>query len=116
MLLTRAQELNFPLTILLTGSPDQKSRLLDHSGLQPRVHTCLALRSLTCREYLDYVGAQMDEQNVDTSPLTPARVRRMHALTKGRVTGLNKLAHLALLAACTERAIQVSPRHLRGCR
>lgn len=113
MLLTRAQELNFPLTILLTGSLDQKSRLLDHSGLQPRVHTCLALRSLTCREYLDYVGAQMDEQNVDTSPLTPARVRRMHALTKGHVTGLNKLAHLALLAAWTERAIQVSPRHLR---
>jgi general secretion pathway protein A len=37
----------------------------------------------------------------------------MHALTKGNISKLNELAHLSMLAAWTERAEQVSPRHLR---
>jgi general secretion pathway protein A len=37
----------------------------------------------------------------------------MHALTKGNISKLNELAHLSMLAAWTERAAQVSPRHLR---
>ena len=45
--------------------------------------------------------------------MTPARVRKMHALTKGKISKLNELAHLSMLAARTERAEQVSPRHLR---
>lgn len=112
MLLTRAQELAFPLTLIVTGTPDQESRLLN-SGLSAHVHTCHTLRSLTCREYLAYVDAQMEEQNVAVSPLTPARVRKMHALTKGQVSKLYPLAHLALLAAWTERSSEVTPRHLR---
>lgn len=113
MLLVRAEESGYPLTILLTGAPEQEARLLTQSGLRSRVHTCHTLRPLTCREYLAYVGAQTQAHQAETSPLTPARVRRMHTLTRGRVSQLNKLAHLALLAAWTERASQVSPRHLR---
>ena len=37
----------------------------------------------------------------------------MHTLTKGNISKLNELAHLSMLAAWTERASQVSPRHLR---
>lgn len=113
MLQTRAQELAFPLTVVLTGTPDQEPRLLQHSGLHSHVHTRHTLRPLTCREFLNYVQAQTDEQQADVSPFTPARVRKMHALTKGSISKLNQLAHLALLAAWTERAAQVSPRHLR---
>lgn len=113
MLLVRAEELEFPLTILLTGAPEQESRLRNHPSLQSRVHTCHTLRHLTCREYLTYVEEQTQEHQAPVSPLTPARVRRMHALTKGRISQFNKLSHLALLAAWTERAETVSPRHLR---
>lgn len=113
MLLVRAEESGFPLTILLTGSPEQESRLLNHSGLRSRVHTCHTLRPLTCGEFHAYVEAQTEAHQAETSPLTPARVRRMHALTRGQVSQLNKLAHLAMLAAWTERAATVSPRHLR---
>jgi general secretion pathway protein A len=68
---------------------------------------------LTCREFLSYVQAQCEAHGCEHSPLTPARVRKMHALTKGNISKLNELAHLSMLAAWTERAEQVSPRHLR---
>ena len=113
MLLTRAQELALPLTILLTGTPDQEARLLQHTGLGAHVHTRHRLRTLTCRESLNYVAAHTTHQGAERSPFTPARIRRMHALTKGSVTQLNALAHLALLAAWTERASMPGTRHLR---
>ncbi len=113
MLLSRAQECEVPLTLVLTGTPDQEARLMAHSGLASRVHTRHALRSLTGREVVSYVQAQVQEQGADASPFTLARIRRLHALTKGSVSKLNALAHLSLLAAWTERAAQVGPRHLR---
>lgn len=57
--------------------------------------------------------AQCEEHDCEHSPLPPARVRKMHTLTKGNISKLNALAHLSMLAARTERAAQVSPRHLR---
>lgn len=113
MLLTRAQESELPLTLLLTGTPDQEARLLSHSGLASRVHTRHTLRALTGRETLGYVQGQIAHHGADVSPFTPARIRRMQALTKGFVSQLNALAHLALLAAWTERAGLVGTRHLR---
>ncbi|URO00608.1 peptidoglycan-binding protein [Leclercia adecarboxylata] len=113
MLLTRAQECDLPLTILLTGTPDQEARLMAHSGLGSRVHTRHTLRALTGRECSDYIQAHIAHQGADVSPFTPARIRRMQALTKGSVSQLNALAHLALLAAWTERAGLVGTRHLR---
>ncbi|NJQ20029.1 peptidoglycan-binding protein [Pantoea sp. LS15] len=113
LLLTRAQELEFRLSIVLMGAADQEAVLTRQSVLREYTHTHHPLRSLTCREYLNYVQAQCDEQGCENSPLTPARVRKMHALTKGNISKLNELAHLAMLAAWTERASQVSPRHLR---
>ena len=113
MLLSRSQEFGLSLTLVLTGTPDQEARLMHHSGLASRVHTRHTLRSLTCREVQGYVQEQAEEHGAETSPFTPARVRRMHALTKGSVSKLNALAHLALLAAWTERAGTVGARHLR---
>ncbi|MGL4430845.1 MAG: peptidoglycan-binding domain-containing protein [Silvania sp.] len=113
MLLTRAQERGLPLTLLLTGTVDQEARLLAHSGLGARVHTRHSLRALTGRECLDYVQAQTAYYGAETSPFTPARIRRMQTLTKGCVSQLNALGHLALLAAWTERAGLVGTRHLR---
>ncbi|MDU2021546.1 MAG: peptidoglycan-binding protein [Leclercia adecarboxylata] len=113
MLLSRAQECNLSLTLVLTGTPDQEARLMNHSGLASRVHTRHTLRPLTCHETLSYVTAQAEACGAGASPFTPARVRRMHALTKGSVSKLNKLAHLSMLAAWTERAAVVGPRHLR---
>lgn len=113
MLLTRAQELALPLTLLLTGTPDQEARLHEHAGLGAQVHTRHTLRTLTRRESLAYVEAQTTHHGAETSPFTPARIRRMHDLTQGSVSKLNALAHLALLAAWTERAGQVGTRHLR---
>lgn len=113
LLLTRAQELEFGLSIVLMGATAQEAVLMQQSVLREYTHTYHTLRSLTCREYLNYVQAQCDEQGCENSPLTPARVRKMHALTKGNISKLNELAHLAMLAAWTERASQVSPRHLR---
>jgi len=113
MLLSRAQESGLSLTLVLTGTPDQESRLMNHSGLASRVHPRHTLRPLTCREVLSYVQAQAEEHGAETSPFIPARVRRMHALTKGSVSKLNALAHLSLLAAWTERAPAVGARHLR---
>ena len=113
MLLTRAQELEFPLAIVLMGSADQEAVLMQHSGLQPYVHTHHVIRSLTCREMLNYAQAQCDEQGCETSPLSTSRVRKMHALAKGQIGKFNELAHLAMLAAWTERAAAVEPRHLR---
>ncbi|MEB6379143.1 peptidoglycan-binding protein [Leclercia adecarboxylata] len=113
MLLSRAQECGLPLTLLLTGAADQEARLLTHSGLGARVHTRHSLRALTGRECLHYVQAQITHQGADISPFTPAHIRRMQALTKGCVSQLNALAHLALLAAWTERAGVVGARHLR---
>ena len=111
-LLTRAQELNFRLAVVLTGTADQEI-LLKQPELREYTHTHHALRPLTCREYLSYVQAQCEEHGCENSPLPPARVRKMHTLTKGNISKLNALAHLAMLAAWTERAAQVSPRHLR---
>ncbi|MCU6215021.1 ExeA family protein [Enterobacter bugandensis] len=113
MLLTRAQELEFRLSIVLMGSADQEAALLHPSELREYAHTRHTLRPLTCREFLSYVQAQCEEHGCENSPLTPARVRKMHALTKGNISKLNELAHLSMLAAWTERAAQVSPRHLR---
>ncbi len=113
MLLTRAQELDFRLSVVLMGAADQEAVLKQQPELREYTHTHHALRPLTCREFLSYVQAQCEEHGCDASPLTPARVRKMHALTKGSISKLNELAHLSLLAAWTERARQVSPRHLR---
>ena len=111
-LLTRAQELNFRLAVVLTGTADQE-HLLKQSELREYTHTHHVLRPLTCREYLSYVQGQCEEHGCEHSPLPPARVRKMHTLTKGNISKLNELAHLSMLAAWTERAAQVSPRHLR---
>ncbi|HDW3273852.1 TPA: peptidoglycan-binding protein [Enterobacter asburiae] len=113
MLLTRAQELDFRLSVVLMGAAEQEAVLNQQPELREYTHTHHTLRPLTCREFLSYVQAQCGEHGCDTSPLTPARVRKMHALTKGSISNLNELAHLSLLAAWTERARQVSPRHLR---
>lgn len=113
MLLTRAQELDFRLSVVLMGAAAQDAVLMQQPELREYIHTHHLIRPLTCRETLDYVQAQCDEHGCETSPLTPARVRKMHALTKGNIGRLNELAHLSLLAAWTERAAQVSPRHLR---
>jgi general secretion pathway protein A len=112
-LLTRAEEMAIPLTLILTGTSDQERRVRDDSGLGACLHTRHTLRSLTCREFGDYVQGQMTHHGAEKSPFSPARVRKMHALTKGSVSKLNALAHLALLASWTERAPQVGPRHLR---
>jgi general secretion pathway protein A len=113
MLLTRAHELDFRLSVVLMGTADQEAVLMQQPELREYTHTHHVLRPLTCREFLSYVQAQCEEHGCETSPLTPARVRKMHALTKGNFSKLNELAHLSLLAAWTERARQVSPRHLR---
>lgn len=113
MLLTRAEELEFRLSVVLMGTADQDAVLLQQSELREYAHTRHTLRPLTCREFLGYVQAQCEEHGCENAPLTPARVRKMHALTKGNISKLNELAHLSMLAAWTERAAQVSPRHLR---
>lgn len=105
-------ELNFRLAVVLTGAAEQE-RLLKQPELREYTHTHHVLRPLTCREYLSYVQAQCEEHDCEHSPLPPARVRKMHTLTKGNISKLNALAHLSMLAAWTERAAQVSPRHLR---
>ena len=99
MLLTRAQELEFRLSIVLMGSADQEAALLHPSELREYAHTRHTLRPLTCREFLSYVQAQCEEHGCENSPLTPARVRKMRALTKGNISKLNELAHLSMLAA-----------------
>lgn len=113
MLLTRAEELAIPLCILLTGTPDQDARLLTEAGFGSRLHTRHTLRNLTGRESASYIQMQTENHGAETSPFTPARIRRMHALTKGSISKLNALAHLALLATWTERAPLVGARHLR---
>lgn len=113
MLLARAQEMAFPLSIMLMGPVDQEKVLIHKSGLQEYVHTHHVVRSLTRREMLNYVHAQCEEQGCETSPLAPARVIKMHELTKGHLSKFNELAHLSMLAAWTERASCVGPRHLR---
>lgn len=113
MLLTRAQECALSLTILLTGTPDQEARLLAQPALSARVHTRHRLRALTGRETFDYIQGHIAHQGAEVSPFTAARIRRMQALTKGSVSQLNALAHLALLATWTERAGLVGTRHLR---
>ncbi|EOZ7624098.1 peptidoglycan-binding protein [Enterobacter mori] len=112
MLLTRAQELDVRLSVILMGSEDRETVLTD-SALQEFVLTRHTLRNLTCREFLSYVDAQCQEHGAEVSPLTPARVKKIHALTKGNISKLNELAHLSMLAAWTERAPNVGPRHLR---
>jgi len=111
-LLTRAQELNVRRSVVLMGAADRES-LIKQPELREYMHTHHVLRPLTCREYLSYVQAQCEEHDCEHSPLPPARVRKMHTLTKGNISKLNALAHLSMLAAWTERAAQVSPRHLR---
>ncbi|MET6677165.1 ExeA family protein [Citrobacter amalonaticus] len=113
MLMSRAQEIGFPLAIVLMGSADQKTVLMQKSGLEGYVHTHHVVRPLTYREMLNYVQNQCEEQGCETLPLSPARVRKMHALTKGDITKFNALTHLSLLAAWTERAASVGTRHLR---
>ncbi|MBM3073622.1 peptidoglycan-binding protein [Enterobacter sp. RHBSTW-00994] len=113
MLLTRAQELDVHLSIVLMGCADQKSVLLQHAGLQEFVHTHHVVRPLTCRETLSYMQMQCEEQGCTAPPFSSTRIRKMHALTQGNVSKLNALAHLAMLAAWTERAATVGPRHLR---
>ncbi|MEH0885933.1 peptidoglycan-binding protein [Enterobacter sp. UNJFSC 003] len=112
MLLTRARELEVRVSIVLMGSEDREA-MLKESVLQEFVLTCHTLRGLVRREYLSYVQAQCEEHGAETSPLTPARVKKIHALTKGNICKLNALAHLSMLAAWTERAPNVGPRHLR---
>lgn len=113
MLLTRAQELGFCLSIVLMGAAGREAVLMQQPELREYAHTHHSLRPLTCRESLRYVEAQCEEHGCESSPLTPARVRKMHTLTRGNISKLNELAHLSMLAAWTERADQVSPRHLR---
>jgi len=113
MLLTRAQELELHLSIILMGAAAQEAELMQRAGLKEYAHTHHALRALTCRETLSYVQAQCEEHGCESAPLAPVRVRKMHSLTKGNISKFNELAHLALLAAWTERAPAVSPRHLR---
>ncbi len=96
MLLTRAQELDVPLSVVLMGSADQEAAL-QQSGLREFLHTHHTLRPLTCRESLSYVQAQCEEHGSDATPFTRARVRKMHVLTKGQTGKLNELAHLAML-------------------
>lgn len=113
MLLTRAQEREFRLAVVLMGTAEQDAVLMQQPELREYAHTRHTLRSLTCRESLGYVQAQCEEHGCESAPLSPARVRKMHSLTKGNISKLNELAHLSMLAAWTERAAQVSPRHLR---
>lgn len=75
ILLTRAQELDVRLSIVLMGTADQEV-MLKASALQEYVLTCHTLRNLTCRECLSYVDAQCEEHGADISPLTPARVKK----------------------------------------
>lgn len=111
-LLTRAQELDFPLSVVLMGSADQQ-KPLQQSGLGEALHTLHILRPLTQRECQHYVQAQCEHHGSDTSPFSATRVRKMHSLTQGQIGKVNALADLALLAAWTERAPQVTARHLR---
>lgn len=113
MLMSRAQECALPLTLVLTGTPDQDVRLMKHSGLASKVHTHHTLRSLTCRETLNYMHTHVLDHGAEIAPFSTARMRRMHTLTKGYVSKLNALAHLSLLATWTERAPLVGARHLR---
>ncbi len=113
MLLTRAQELGFTLTLLLTGTAQAEAKLMSDSGLPGLVHTRHSMRPLSGRECQAYFAARMEEQGVETSPFPRDRIRKIHALTQGNLTQVNRLAHLALLAAWTERASRVSARHLR---
>lgn len=75
MLLTRAQELDVRLSVILMGSEDRETMLTD-SALQAFVLTRHTLRNLTCREFLRYVDAQCEEHGAAISPLTPARVKK----------------------------------------
>ncbi len=84
--------------MVLTGAAEQE-RLLKQPELREYTHTHHVLRPLTCREYLSYVQAQCEEHDCEHSPLPPARVRKMHTLTKGNISKLNALAHLSMLAA-----------------
>ncbi|MCK7451481.1 ExeA family protein [Enterobacter chengduensis] len=113
MLITRAQERVFRLAVVLMGAAKQDAVLMQQPELREYAHTRHTLRPLTCRESLSYVQAQCEEHGCENAPLTPARVRKMHSLTGGNISKLNELAHLSMLAAWTERAAQVSPRHLR---
>ncbi|MFH5069876.1 peptidoglycan-binding protein [Enterobacter cloacae complex sp. 2024EL-00215] len=113
MLLTRARELDFRLSVVLMGSAGQDTALMQQPELREYIHTRHTLRPLTCREYLSYVQAQCEEHGCEHAPLPAARVRKMHALTKGNIIQLNELAHLSMLAAWTERAESVGARHLR---
>lgn len=99
MLLTRARELAFRLSVVLTGAADRDIVLMQQSELREYAHTRHTLRPLTCREYLSYVQAQCEEHGCENAPLSPARVRKMHALTKGNISKLNELSHLSMLAA-----------------
>ncbi|ADO49186.1 ExeA family protein [[Enterobacter] lignolyticus] len=113
MLLMRAEELDIPLTVMLTGTPDETRCFLREAGLPPRVHTQHQLRPLTGRECQRYWLAQLAAHGADARPFSPARIRQAYRLTRGNITAMNSIAHLALLAAWTERASQVSARHLR---
>lgn len=113
MLLMRAEELNVPVTVMVTGTPDETRRFLQAAALSSRVHTQHPLRPLTSRECQRYWLAQMAAQGSDAMPFTPARIRKAYRLTRGNITAMNRIAHLALLAAWTERAPRVSARHLR---
>ncbi len=66
MLLTRAQELDMRLSVILMGSEDRETMLTD-SALQEFVLTSHTLRNLTCREFLSYVDAQCQEHGADVS-------------------------------------------------
>ncbi|WP_058911167.1 ExeA family protein [Entomohabitans teleogrylli] len=113
MLLARAEELSFPLTILLTGAPNQLARIVSVPGLNQRLHTRHLLRPLSRAESREYLQRQLTEHGAGSAPFSAGRGRKLYAMTRGNITRLNKLAHLALLAAWTERAPQVSARHLR---
>lgn len=112
MLITRALELGLPLSVIMMGSAEQETPLLQ-SALGEYIHTHHRLRALTSGESRRYLQAQCEEQACDSPPFTAARMRKMHILSKGQTGKLNELAHLSLLAAWTERAGQVTPRHLR---
>ncbi|WP_309578234.1 ExeA family protein [Scandinavium hiltneri] len=113
MLLSRAEEQGFTLSILLTGTAEAETKLMSMPGLSALMHTCHTLRPLSGRECEAYFAARMKEQGVETSPFPRDRIRKIHALTQGNITQINRLAHLALLAAWTERAPRVCSRHLR---
>lgn len=113
MLLARARELGLTLSVMLTGDCANRARDLTVDGIEAYIHTRLTLRALSAQESTHYIHDQT-QTNEGESPVFPrARIRKICRLTKGNITRIHQLSHLALLAAWAERAPRVKERHLR---